>query len=81
MTVPAPGGGADTLYAFFSHARLARVMSVTVLATVLLSEGIRPLIGWPYPGGARRIAQKRASLRLLYNAQTSRRREVEKSRC
>jgi O-antigen ligase len=47
MTVPAQGGAADTLYAFFSHARLARVMSVTVLATVLLSEGIRPLIGWP----------------------------------
>lgn len=47
MTVPAPGGLADTLYAFFSHARLARVMSVAVLTTVLLSEGIRPLIGWP----------------------------------
>ena len=47
MTVPAQGDAADTLYAFFSHARLARVMSVTVLATVLLSEGIRPLIGWP----------------------------------
>jgi exopolysaccharide production protein ExoQ len=47
MTVPAQGGAADTLYAFFSHARLARVMSVSVLATVLLSEGIRPLIGWP----------------------------------
>ncbi len=47
MTVATQGGAADTLYAFFSHARLARVMSVVVLTTVLLGEGIRPLIGWP----------------------------------
>jgi exopolysaccharide production protein ExoQ len=47
MTVPTQGGAADMLYAFFSHARLARVMSVVVLTTVLLGEGIRPLIGWP----------------------------------
>jgi O-antigen ligase len=47
MTSAAQGGAADTLYAFFSHARLARVMSFAVLTTVLLSEGIRPLIGWP----------------------------------
>ena len=47
MTPTPQGGALDTLYAFFSHARFARVMSVSVLTTVLLSEGIRPLIGWP----------------------------------
>ena len=47
MSSPAPGGMLDALYAFFSHARLARVVSTGALSTVFLGPGIRALIGWP----------------------------------
>lgn len=47
MTSPDRGTVLDSLYAFFSHARFARVMSACVLATVFLGFALRALIGWP----------------------------------